>query len=67
MAMPKQKWDRDRMEMHPPHVPEPYSISRGKVATYVLMNGNNVVMPLRSQSEHGAHREAMEFIKLLDF
>jgi hypothetical protein len=58
------------MEPHPPRVPEPYSIVRetkyGKT-TWWLKKDGDFIKPLSPYTEDGAHREAMIYLKSLDF
>lgn len=62
----KKAYDLDRMEPEPPRVPEPYSIIQG-IDGYLLKCEGEIVRELLSQSEDGAHREAMIFIRDIDF
>lgn len=60
------KYDMTRMEPHPPRVPEPYSIIQG-IDGFLLKYDGEIIRELLSESEDGAHREAMVLLKELDF
>ncbi len=63
----KAAYDYARMEKEPPRVPDPWSIAKGSGGRFVLSRGKVAMMECLSQSEDGAHREAMWFIKEIDF
>ncbi len=68
----KPKFDYTRMEKEPPRVPAPWSIvpayrTFGPQCAYALKKDGIVMKVCIAQSENGAHREGMFFIKEMDF
>lgn len=62
----KKGFDHDRQEAEPPRVPEPWEIVKhGNL--FCLLKGKVLMKNCIAQSENGAHREGMVFIKEMDF
>lgn len=65
--MKEKAFDYTRMEAKPPRVPEPWAIAKGSKTPFVLLREGKIAKHCLSQSENGAHREGMVFIKEMDF
>ncbi len=59
-------FDYVRMEKEPPRVPEPWSILRGGKGNFYLFRENILMKECFAQSENGAHREGLLFIKTIE-
>lgn len=63
----KPAYDYTRMEKEPPRVPEPWAVVRLNSGRFALLREGLLMKECLAQSEDGAHREGMIFIKAMDF